>query len=96
MDDAMRMYHQQRRDWEMEPLEWLTLLSDGGPGHYKQGRNFFNMSKLKLSGAPEDMAAEVGADGTRPKLPMHLHYLFLGPNHGVAPSSSTAALLLRL
>eukprot|EP01047_Picozoa_sp_COSAG01_P036590 COSAG01_NODE_2863_length_6958_cov_7.166351_2_plen_1087_part_00 len=96
MDDAMRMYHQQRRDWEMEPLEWLTLLSDGGPGHYKQGRNFFNMSKLKLSGAPEDMAAEVGEDGTRPKLPMHLHYLFLGPNHGVAPSSSTAALLLRL
>ena len=105
MDDAMCMYHQQRHDWGMDPLSWLTLLSDGGPGHYKQGRNFYNMSNLKLSGAPEDMAAEVVDDDQyegmpvieglmpRPKLPMHLHYLFLGPNHGVHPAfcCSTAA-----
>ena len=32
--------HKQRADFKIPPLEGVTYLSDGGPGHYKQKENF--------------------------------------------------------
>ena len=70
----LNTYHKQRTDWKMDPLDSVTYLSDGGPGHYKQKENFYNMSCICST-------AELCPGGTT-SLGFYVDYVFLGPNHG--------------
>jgi hypothetical protein len=80
--------HAQRHELGLEPLLGATILSDGGPGHYKQGRNFFNMTKLKVTHAPTikpfsckcDPPCMPPADAFT--CPWTFAYEFLAPDHG--------------
>ena len=78
--------HKQREEFGLEPLRSVGFLSDGGPGHYKQGRNFFNMCKLVVTGGPKGKrdgeAADSSASQPEIPLPWSIVYDFLAPDHG--------------
>ena len=107
-DEMLPMYHKQRHDWGMEPLDWITFLSDGGPAHYKCARSFYNLSQLVVGGKPDDYTQPPDAQGKRPKADLTknentewentlgafiIDYIFLGPNHGLLLPALLSALL---
>ena len=77
-EELYRFLHKQRADLGLPALTAATLLSDGGPGHYKQCRNFYNMCLMAVEAAsldPTDLAGER-------RLPFRLAHEFLAPDHG--------------
>ena len=75
----------QRKELGLKPLSAATILSDGGPGHYKQARNFYNMSEMVADAAPFVDGTLPCSDGHPPdaaRLPFYLCYEFLAPDHG--------------
>ena len=82
------LYHYlawQRKELGLKPLSAATILSDGGPGHYKQARNFYNMSEMVADAAPFVDGTLPCSDGHPPdaaRLPFYLCYEFLAPDHG--------------
>ena len=65
-EELYKFLQQQRAELGLTPLTAATLLSDGGPGHYKQRHNFFNMCAM-LGILPAGF---------------RLAYEFLAPDHG--------------
>ena len=78
--------HKQRAELGQQPLRSVCIVSDGGPGHYKQGRNFYNMSLMKESGAPKEYVpggfAQHYPEYEPSSYPFLLIYEFLAPDHG--------------
>ena len=85
-DHLYKYLHAQREKLGMRPLCSACIVSDGGPGHYKQGRNFYNMSLMKESAAPREyVPGGFGVhypDYKAARLPFVLIYEFLAPDHG--------------
>jgi hypothetical protein len=66
----------------MPIINWTTFMSDGGPGHYKQRHNFYNMCELASC---YQNRSTVGSDANKvaPRTEtMDLDWIFLGPHHG--------------
>lgn len=90
MRTMCKIFDVQRSEAGVLPMNWLSLLSDNGPEHYKCARSFYNMSILQSAGAPE----LCGVCKWRPasattRVPcnhlgedMLLEWIFLAPDHG--------------
>ena len=46
LDQMIKIFDLQRAQDGRCEMDWLSIVTDGGPGHYKQRKNFFKTSKF--------------------------------------------------
>ena len=54
MRELMPLWHARRSASKQSPLNWLTMLSDNGPAHYKCCRSFYNLTCWQAELGPTD------------------------------------------
>ena len=63
MHELLPVWHARRAANKQPPVDWLTMLSDNGPAHYKCCRSFYNLtcwaSELKPTACGLCVAGEV-------------------------------------
>jgi hypothetical protein len=59
MDHMIKVLDEQRHSDGRVQMDWLSVMSDGGPGHYKQRHNFFESSKIPWKHKRSDCQALV-------------------------------------
>lgn len=98
MHELLPVWHARRAANKQPPVDWLTMLSDNGPAHYKCCRSFYNLtcwaSELKPTACGLCVAGEVqgplAQDADEPlgqATCEHLEnffidWMFLAPDHG--------------
>ena len=81
MDRMVQLFDIQRHQDGRAPLDWLSVMTDGGPGHYKQRFNFWNCTQMPWRYKRSE------------DIPLVLDWSFFGEHHGKCILDAFTAIL---